>query len=122
MPTGALIQKADQPAFNDVKAGYMVCCWLVFIGIRIITYPDRGKHQQLLKTDWECFEDLSMNGKTLIDLKSFPFVLSPVEGLREGFSATCYIQLDRLLLSRCVDRDTLSCLSFPQHKLRRRKP
>ena len=49
-----------------------------------------------------------MNGKTLIDLKSLPFVLSPVEGLRERFSATRYIQLDRLLLSRCVDRGTSS--------------
>jgi hypothetical protein len=32
MPTGALIQKADHTfAFNYVKAGYMVCCWPMFI-------------------------------------------------------------------------------------------
>jgi hypothetical protein len=32
MPTGALIQKADHTLpSNDVKAGYMVRCWRMFI-------------------------------------------------------------------------------------------
>jgi hypothetical protein len=43
----------------------------------------------LLKKDPECFEILSMNGKINNDINSPPFVLSAVEGLREGLSARC---------------------------------
>jgi len=37
----------------------------------------------------ECFEYFSMNGKSQTISNSRPFVLSPAEGLREDFSATC---------------------------------
>jgi hypothetical protein len=43
-------------------------------------------NSRLLKKGPECFEYLSMNGKKSLDINSFLFVLSAVEGLLRVFT------------------------------------
>ena len=50
----------------------------------------RLEYYEVLKKGSECFESLSMKGKIVNHIKTPPFVLSSVEGLREIFSASCW--------------------------------